>query len=139
VHAACSYEPGEIVLLNSVKSGGTATGGSTVISGAAAESTYGHLYWTDQRPLAKVTLEDLMARLGVDRIDVLKLDCEGSEFSILAGTPSLDRIGFIFGEYHGFNRWEEFRRSRFSGWNYGHMHTGGDLGIFHYENPRHAN
>ena len=136
VHAACTYEPGELALLNSVKPGGTATGGSTVIPANEFQGvgTYGHLYWRDSRPMPKITLEEAMALAGDDRIDLLKLDCEGGEFSILEGGP-LDRIAMIVGEYHGRARWDQFRARRMPNWDYGHMAAGGDLGIFHYRNP----
>jgi hypothetical protein len=97
----------------------------------------GYVYWRDRRPLPKVTLEDLLAESGRDRIEVLKLDCEGSEYSILGRTPSLARIGFILGEYHGQARWDEFRARRLAGWDYGHMSMDalGRGGNFHYRNP----
>ena len=138
LHAACSYEPGELALLNSVKENGTATGGSVVIQSGDIDTPCQHFHWKDSRPLAKLTLEEIMTSLGTDHIDVLKLDCEGSEFSILENTPSLDRIGIMFGEYHGQARWDEMRARLLKGWDYGHMHAGGDLGIFHYVNPNGA-
>jgi FkbM family methyltransferase len=135
IHAACTYEAGEVALLNSIKEGGTATGGSTLIAAddepAQADP---NLYWRDARPLAKITLEEIMDRAGRGRIDVLKLDCEGSEFSILAGAD-VSRIGFICGEYHGEERWEAFVKERFAGWRYEVFHRAGGLGIFHLRNP----
>jgi FkbM family methyltransferase len=47
-----------------------------------------------------VTLEEIMEGLGVDHIDLLKLDCEGSEIDILQNTLSRERIRFVLGEYH---------------------------------------
>jgi FkbM family methyltransferase len=49
-----------------------------------------------------VTLAELFRRHAVDRCDLLKLDCEGAEFAILAGlSPSLAaRIARIVLEYH---------------------------------------
>lgn len=137
VHAACTYEPGELALLNSVKPGGTATGGSTVIPATEFQGvgTYGHLYWRDSRPLPKFTLEDAMQLAGDDRIDLLKVDCEGGEFSILEHGP-LDRVAMVVGEYHGRARWDQFRARRLPNWDYGHMHSSGELGIFHYRNPQ---
>lgn len=139
LHAACTYEAGDVALLNSCMPGGTATGGSTVLPREAItdeSKTFGHLYWRDARTLPKVTLETVMQRLGVDWIDVLKLDCEGSEFSILEHGP-MDRVGFIFGEYHGWERFDELRRRKFADWDFGHMHASSDgLGIFHLVNPR---
>lgn len=133
VHAACTYETGPTVLLNSVSEHGTATGGSTLVRvDDPAASTFGHVYWRDFRPVEKLTLETLMERSGVGFIDVLKLDCEGSEFSILEHAP-LDRIGFIVGEYHGEERWAELLRRRFNGWSVRVLstHKTKPLGLFH--------
>lgn len=139
VHAACTYEPGEMALLNTVQPHCENTGGSTVVPLKdldAAPDKLGEVYWRDRRSLPKVTLEDLMKRLGVDYIDVLKLDCEGSEYSILGKTPLLHRIGFVLGEYHGRDRWNHFRAERLAAWDYGHMVDAGDFGgNFHYRNP----
>ncbi len=140
VHAACTYEPGEMALLNAVRPNCESTGGSTVVPAnrlndeALRQPDYE--YWHDRRPLRKVTLEDLMAMAGRDRIEILKLDCEGSEFSILAETPSRARIRTMLGEYHGLARWDALRGRYFQGWDYGHMfaHESG-LGIFHLVNP----
>tara|TARA_Y100000310_G_scaffold343421_1_gene450968 strand:+ start:7366 stop:8088 length:723 start_codon:yes stop_codon:yes gene_type:complete len=135
-HAACSYEAGDLALLNSVKADGTATGGSVVVPASNVDRSINHFHWRDTRPLLKVNLESIMESLGVDHIDVLKLDCEGSEFSILGSTPSIDRIGFICGEYHGTVKWNKLRAEIFPPpWQYGHMHAAGDLGIFHYAHP----
>jgi hypothetical protein len=73
-------------------------------------------YWFDARPLATVTIEQLMADHQLDHIDVLKLDCEGSEFSILENTTSLDSIGAVIGEYHGRERFLELVARKFKGW-----------------------
>jgi FkbM family methyltransferase len=137
IHAACTYEPGELELLNSVKENGTATGGSIVTVKADTPEPFEpnpNHYWRDDRPLAKVTLEELMDSSGRDRVDVLKLDCEGSEFSILAHAD-VSRIGFICGEYHGETRWEAFVKERFADWGYSVHHRAGGLGIFHLQNP----
>ena len=141
IHAACTYLPGRLALRNSVKSGGTATGGSIVLpldDLDAQLDDWGadhHLYWDDRRALPKVTLEQIQTMLGVERIDVLKLDCEGSEFSILAGAD-LSRIGCIVGEWHG-SAWDEFRRERLAGWEYVVTQgtVGGAIGAFRARNP----
>lgn len=140
VHAACTYEPGPMMLLNAVRPDCESTGGSVVIPRSELETTplrqEGYKYWEDARELPTVTLEELMQTLGVDHIDVLKLDCEGSEYSILGKTPSLERIRMIVGEYHVKARWEAFRTQRLADWDYGHMHDGGESGgLFHYANP----
>lgn len=56
----------------------------------------------ESRPVTvpTVTLDRLMAELGLDRIDLLKLDVEGSEHDALAGAEGLARVGAIVGELH---------------------------------------
>lgn len=136
---ACTYEDGPVILHNSIMDGGTATGGSILVEDGAPHSDNIHagMYWLDKRPIQKFTLEDIMRKHAFPRIDCLKLDCEGSEFSILEHTPSLEKIGFICGEYHGRDRWEDLRRRRFHEWDYS-QHGGGDFGLFHLQNPRWA-
>ena len=138
IQAACTYESGELALLNAVRPHCESTGGSTVVPADKLDDRSlqqpSYEYWHDRRPLDKVTLEELMSQLRVDHIDLLKLDCEGSEFSILAKTPSRSRIHFILGEYHGLERWDELRGRFFpaANWDYGRMsaHESG-LGNFH--------
>ena len=54
--------------------------------------------------VAMVTLGGLMAAHHLERVDVLKLDCEGAEFDILLGAPTdlLERVELVIGEYHRF-------------------------------------
>ena len=128
VQAALTYEP-EPALLNAVYPGCCSTGGSILLgraelrrrqaAGEVAANPGPDMpseYWADLRTLRTLTLEQLMQEHGLDHIDVLKLDCEGSEFSILRATQSLDRIGLIVGEYHDRERFEELVRERFAGW-----------------------
>ena len=48
------------------------------------------------------TLENLLRRHGLERLQFLKLDCQGAEFEILPNTPHeiLDRIDYIAVEVH---------------------------------------
>lgn len=141
-HAACSYEPGPLVLLNSIMpdDSGTATGGSRAITreeAQAGEGTWGHSFYADPRPVEKVTLEEVV--FPEIEISVLKLDCEGGEYSILENSPSLDRVNVICGEYHGNERWRALVSSeRFRDWRYRLVsrRTDKELGVFHLINPR---
>jgi FkbM family methyltransferase len=46
-------------------------------------------------------LDDYLARQGVDRVDLLKVDVEGSEFDVVRGLGDrLDSVGVIVGELH---------------------------------------
>lgn len=142
VHAACTYESGDVGLLNAIRPQCESTGGSTVRPLATLEGgpqQTGYVYWHDRRPLRKVTLEELVAEFGdgSPRVDLLKLDCEESEFSILAETQLLPHVRMIVGEYHGEARWHKFRAQRFGpAWDYGLMFSdgGGYTGLFHYAN-----
>ncbi len=140
IPAACTYEPGELALLNSVKRAGTATGGSTVVPAGQVNSgdTDGHLYWADDRFIRKVTLEEVLVEIEATQIDVLKMDAEGAEFSILENSPTIaaGKVDFMVGEYHGAERWDELRQRKLSDWDYGHMHSANGLGIFHLRKRR---
>ena len=49
-----------------------------------------------------VSLDDVFLENGLDKIDILKMDCEGSEYPAIieAKTGTLARIGMIYMEYH---------------------------------------
>jgi len=51
-----------------------------------------------------ISLATFMRRLGLTRIDLLKLDIEGAEFDLIASTPNqiLQRINQITVEFHDF-------------------------------------
>jgi FkbM family methyltransferase len=51
-----------------------------------------------------ISLATLMERLGITKIDILKLDIEGAEFELFVSTPDdvLRRIGQITVEFHDF-------------------------------------
>lgn len=118
IHAACTYEP-QLVLWRSFEPGKScSTGGSMALPPGEWPNQQGYHY--SQEPLAgTVTLEDILRQAGRSRIDLLKLDCEEGEFSILDNTPSLEAIGAIIGEFHGHDRWDALRSRRFgSHWRY---------------------
>lgn len=55
-----------------------------------------------QQPVETVvkSLDRLITELGLERIDLLKLDVEGAEAEALAGCTRLDVVATIFGELH---------------------------------------
>jgi FkbM family methyltransferase len=59
-----------------------------------------------------VGLDRVFADNGIERCDLLKLDCEGAEFEILFGAPDdvLTRVGRICVEYHEQAEQPRFRR-----------------------------
>lgn len=141
VQGAVTYER-DVALLNAVFPNCVTTGGSIVASRAEIERRLaaGELqsrdsqestkdYWADLRPLPTLTLEEIVAQHGFDQIDVLKLDCEGSEFSILRNTTLLPRIKLIVGEYHGRDDFLRLIDDRFAGWEL-RVLKDGELGTF---------
>jgi FkbM family methyltransferase len=79
------------------------------VSGADGESTFHCSPYSlasslagEGRPVAvrTVSLDTLMDELGLDHIDLLKLDVEGAEYDVLSGTERLDSVRAICGELH---------------------------------------
>lgn len=126
--AAVTYEK-EVALLNAVFPNCVTTGGSTVCSPAQLENVDKTQYWADSRPIETRTLEQVFQENKIDRIDVLKLDCEGSEFSILENTSSLDKVMTIVGEWHGRAKFMQLVESKFSAWDF-RIIQDGELGLF---------
>jgi FkbM family methyltransferase len=133
-HAAVTYEPGPLVLLNSITEFHPDTAGSYVAS-RSVPTPLGFV--TDARPLATTTLEDLMNALGWDAIDLLKLDCEGSEHSILRQSPAVRRgqVRRIVGEYHGRQAWAETSKY-LADWHI-QVFCDGDIGLFEASHVSH--
>jgi FkbM family methyltransferase len=56
--------------------------------------------------LSPKDLWQILADVGIDEVDLLKLDCEGAEYLIISDLSALglmDRIGWIRGEWHSRN------------------------------------
>jgi FkbM family methyltransferase len=129
VAAACTYEPGEVELFSTVFDGTQNTGGSTV-----APWTNGQCCPPDSNtycaagPIPKVTLEEIVARQFWPRIDLLKLDCEGSELSILEHCD-LALLRHVVGEYHDAARFHALMQRRFADWHLRILRQGA-MGLF---------
>lgn len=54
----------------------------------------------DGASLRSISMIELMAQSGIDRIDLLKVDIEGGEFELFRAPEWLDRVGFITMEIH---------------------------------------
>lgn len=127
--AAVTYEK-DVALLNAVFPDCCNTGGSIVANDQQVLADADDRYRVDRRPITTVTLEEIIADYGIDRIDILKLDCEGSEFSILENTTSLSRIEMIVGEYHGVARFDDLCTRIFRpDWHLTVL-SGSEMGIF---------
>ncbi len=136
IQAACTYQPGPLALLNAVRPNCESTGGSMVVPRNNLDRAVGqpgYRYWRDSRPVATITLEEIMDLMGVDCIELLKLDCEGSELDILDQTD-LSRVRFVVGEYHDEVRWQQMVQSRLRHFDYGHMFACAGRGLFHLAN-----
>jgi FkbM family methyltransferase len=146
LQAAVTYEP-DVALLNAVYRDCVSTGGSALLGreelkrrvaagelGTVAGNGMPGQYWADFRPVRTLTLEQLMQEHDISHIDVLKLDCEGSEFSILGKTTSLERIGLVLGEYHGREAFDKLIEDRFAGWDFRVLRDE-DPGTFWLMNP----
>lgn len=147
VQGAMTYEE-DVALLNAVFPDCVTTGGSCVVTcdtlnkskrnagvGDGPKDNDTQQYWADSRPLATITLEQLLDRYNINHIDVLKLDCEGSEFSILENSTSLERVDRIVGEYHGKDRFYDLVQRKFADWKL-RILKDGELGTFWLERPR---
>jgi hypothetical protein len=64
--------------------------------------------------VSPVTLEQLIDSEGLEEIDLMKMDCEGCEHSVLgcAELSTLRRMRFITGEYHGLERFYEVMKAK---------------------------
>lgn len=135
MHAAVDYSGRPLMLVSSMGEGGLATCGSWVVPRGERPAEIPPTFTLDERPLPTVTLEDLMYEHGRRRIDLLKLDCEGSEFGILAHSPSVraGHVRHVVGEYHGGDRFMRLLAERFLGGEWDvevRPHRGGANGMF---------
>ncbi|MBL9124457.1 MAG: FkbM family methyltransferase [Planctomycetaceae bacterium] len=118
--AACSYAPDPLRLLSSLLPGSENSGASRL----------------DPRgePVRRVTLEALLEDYELPWIDLLKLDCEGCELSLLAHAGVWDRVRLIVGEWHDREAFLGIVAERFAAWRLT-IWREGDLGIFWLANP----
>lgn len=123
VAAACTYAPGPIHLRSTVVPGTDNTGGSSIDKRGQMVPT--------------VTLEKIIERFQLPWIDVLKLDCEGCELSLLQSATVLDRVRLIVGEWHDRARFLTIIAQRCPGWRLRVLREG-PLGLFWLENPHFA-
>ncbi len=83
---------------------GVNTGGGNVIMGGLEFAPVNQQAWLlpgQTTTVETIPLDELLRRL--DRVTLLKLDCEGSEFPILLTSKELGRVDEIVGEYHEVN------------------------------------
>jgi FkbM family methyltransferase len=135
VPRAATYDPGPVRLVSSIFPGSDNTGASYVLAGDKALASAEQNQTSERKVTVEaVTLEALIEELDWTTIDLLKLDCEGCEFSLLERTESLDKIGAIVGEYHDRARFDALIARRFSSWELRRI-TDGEPGLFWLINP----
>lgn len=135
---ACYYvteDGGPVDLLDCMTSKSVNVGDSRLIDAAHLQRGFPQWYTLTRIP-HPLTLEAICKQVGFPRIDVLKLDCEGSEINILAHCD-LSKIGTLFVESHDPDAWRQILDRRFRGWDTGHMHRSWDERneIWHLVNP----
>jgi len=109
---AISYEKDKVVLTDHLD----ATGGGFLCAQDKVDKLGS--YFVSRTDVALSTLEEIMVRENIEYIDLLKLDCEGSEREIIRQMldETVNKIGMIVGEYHiegGYPKFSELFYSRF--------------------------
>lgn len=115
--SACYYANEPVELFSTIRPGSRNTGGSFVQSRGSrhADSLLNRDEYDRRGLVSTATVEGIMAAYGFERLDLLKLDCEGSENNILRHAP-LERIGCIVGEWHCAAEFPRIVAERFSDW-----------------------
>ena len=124
---AVSYQPGDLVLYNTIAVEECQSTGSSVVVPDGTNIFDGNFIFLggvcrgdkafilDSRPIIKYTIENICQKVNFPWIDVLKLDCEGSEDNILQNM-SLDKVRYIVGESHRAHVFYEVIKQRFQDW-----------------------
>lgn len=97
---ACGYFPDSTVDLHLWRHNRNSGGNQLKPEGALPEPIE---EWQDVGAVPLITLESIIKEQKLKKIDLLKIDCEGSEFDILSNAKesTLKKIGQIVGEFHG--------------------------------------
>ena len=86
----------------------TGDGREVILSGDGGSNSGGwsiatsHGYDKNQHRISSLTLKQVIDRFNIERVKLLKIDCEGAEYEIFNTLPAeyLDRIEYIVGEFH---------------------------------------
>lgn len=92
MHAAASDQRGEATFYE----GPDASEASSLLAGPVHQTSI-------ERAVTLTTLDDEVARLGLERVDFVKIDAEGHDLHVLRGAAGLlseQRIGAVQFEYH---------------------------------------
>lgn len=71
-------------------------------SGVYTNNSTGYIIKNEDKDLESITLDDIFKEFNIKKVKLLKIDCEGSEFSILKNckTSTLKKIENLIGEFH---------------------------------------
>lgn len=74
----------------------------------ASSSLYENNEATEKRTFECDTIEEIFNKNGLDKVDLLKIDCEGGEYDIIPATPTkvLERVHSLVYEWHTIPGWE---------------------------------
>jgi FkbM family methyltransferase len=91
-----------------------------------AQEVHSSAYWypeADHRSVESVSLASAMAANGLEHVDLVKIDCEGGEYDIVAGASdgTLARIGNLVAETHDVGPETAIKRR----WLHGRLHEAG--------------
>lgn len=131
IQGACTYEPGA-KLRSSVFPGSHNTGASYVQPPhiAPLRKNGDERYIDAFTDVPIVTLEHVMDLMEWTSIDVLKMDCEGAEISIMHKGP-MDRVAMMVGEWHDRATFTNLLAHRFGKWTFKALKQQPPMGNFH--------
>lgn len=101
---AVDYDKNRTVLTDGIG----ATGGGFLIRQEDIPRLVGYSVFSHNIDI--ITLDEFIESEKIEKIDLLKLDCEGSEIRILENMPNdiAERISLVVGEYHIEGGWKEW-------------------------------
>lgn len=111
-HATVSGEPDGQLWSCLTPGHAGSTGGSCYLPKGEKPDQLGYAYHPVEGGKV-ISLGGIMGLAG-GQVACLKLDCEGSEYSIL--NNELPGVGFVIAEVHGGPRWARFRREKMPDW-----------------------
>jgi FkbM family methyltransferase len=122
LQGACHYSDEPLHLLDAFTFTGDSTGASQVIP--ASQTDFDKKLLLHDTPLTRYTLEEIIEKCKLPRVDILKVDIEGSEFSVLEHAD-LSRVRIILLESHDHQKWLKLSAKRFPPreWETRHIHT----------------
>lgn len=83
----------------------TADGRDVMIGGDPKTNTGGANIFVERgEAVQSIKVGDFLKEKNVERVKLLKIDCEGAEYEILENADWLDRVEYVRGEFHSFGK-----------------------------------